>query len=170
MSVYHRVSWWTPKECDDVVSLFPPVKTGLVEGPSKARNNRSSFLGTGTDDGPLKHKLTEAIDRANLAVYRFDLNGMERLQLSEYENGEEYGWHLDIASERSLRKLSVVVQLSDPNDYDGGDLEFWGTGTADKKQGTLIAFPSYLLHRVTPVTRGVRRSLVAWAVGSSPFR
>ena len=72
-----------------------------------------------------------------------------------------------------FRSLSIVVQLSDPNDYDGCDLELLNMGEKRptkmmRDRGTLIAFPSYTLHRVTPATRGVRNSLVAWVTGK-PF-
>ena len=65
------------------------------------------------------------------------------------------------------------MQLSDPADYDGGELELKNstrTLVAPRAQGTLIVFPSFLLHRVAPVTRGTRRSLVGWASGTHPYR
>jgi PKHD-type hydroxylase len=69
--------------------------------------------------------------------------------------------------------LSISVQLSDPSEYEGGDLQFslYGDRTviAEKEQGTMVIFPSYMRHRVTPVTRGTRRSLVTWITGP-PFR
>ena len=72
----------------------------------------------------------------------------------------------------SKRKLSLSVQLTDPADYDGGDLEFvnhLGNEDEFRKQGSIIVFPSYLSHRVTTVTRGARRSMIAWVFGP-PFR
>jgi PKHD-type hydroxylase len=68
----------------------------------------------------------------------------------------------------SPRKLSMVLQLSDPSEYDGGDLEFYVQSEpikAEKKKGIVYVFPSWVLHRVTPVTRGTRRSLVMWIAG-----
>jgi PKHD-type hydroxylase len=69
-----------------------------------------------------------------------------------------------------LRKISLVVQMSDPEDYEGGSLELNTGGPIvepTKTKGSVIIFPSYLLHRVTPVTSGLRKSLVLWAGGSS---
>jgi len=66
------------------------------------------------------------------------------------------------------RKLSLSVQLSDPAQYEGCDLEFHGgnrTETAPRDRGAVIAFPSYVLHRVTPCTKGTRKALVAWTTG-----
>jgi len=68
----------------------------------------------------------------------------------------------------SPRKLSVVIQLSDPSEYDGGNLQFMlgnESENAKKEKGMLYAFPSWVLHRVTPVTEGTRRSLVIWLSG-----
>ena len=70
---------------------------------------------------------------------------------------------------RPLRKISISIQLSRPEDYDGGDLELmYGTEPQklDRTRGAFIAFPSFMLHRVTPVTRGTRWSLVAWILGT----
>lgn len=84
-----------------------------------------------------------------------------------------YDWHIDLGTGRfSRRKLSLTVQLSAADAYEGGDLEFHLSGLDSarmRKQGTLIAFPSFHEHRVTPVTRGERFSLVAWVDGP-PFR
>jgi PKHD-type hydroxylase len=95
------------------------------------------------------------------------------MQFTEYHasEGGKYDWHHDVDwnnNDGTDRKLSLTVQLSDPSDYDGGDFEFSEVEQlpiAAKKQGTVMVFPSYLAHRVTPVTRGVRRSLVAWFSG-----
>jgi PKHD-type hydroxylase len=73
---------------------------------------------------------------------------------------------------QNTRKISITIQLSNPDDYDGGDLEFWLGKTPEKaprEQAFAVLFPSYLMHRVTPVTRGMRKSLVVW-VGGDTFR
>ena len=87
-------------------------------------------------------------------------------------------WHYDLGERgfAARRKVSVTVQLSDPREYDGGDLELMdgtmggGSTMAPAEQGCAAAFPSYLLHRVTPVTRGVRYVVVAWFAGERSFR
>ena len=68
----------------------------------------------------------------------------------------------------SRRKISITVQLSDPSEYEGGDLQIKinaGQSDTPKGLGNVVIFPSYLLHRVTPVTKGLRRSLVLWITG-----
>tara|TARA_R100001510_G_C7653956_1_gene212475 strand:+ start:1404 stop:2018 length:615 start_codon:yes stop_codon:yes gene_type:complete len=122
----------------------------------------------------LYDRLMSYMTIANDNLWNFSLRGLtDSIQYTEYHGEEEgfYDWHLDIGPrELSIRKLSLVVQLSDPKDYTGGELQI-KTGKYDsvpsKTQGTVIVFPSYLLHRVTPVTSGIRKSLVLWAGGES---
>lgn len=118
-------------------------------------------------------RLTRLVAEVNREVFNFALTGFdEDIQLTEYraEVAGFYDWHADIGGRGipQSRKLSLTVQLSDPADYDGGALELNSRGepeVAPCGRGTAIAFPSYVLHRVTPVTRGVRRSLVVWVHG-----
>jgi PKHD-type hydroxylase len=107
----------------------------------------------------------------NQRVYQFDLSGFsENIQYTVYHGSEggHYDWHVDQAPLLRCRKLSLSVQLSDPAQYEGCDLEFYGgtrTETAPRDRGAVIAFPSYVLHRVTPCTKGTRKALVAWTTG-----
>ena len=119
-------------------------------------------------------KVTALIGDANNVRYGFELAGLfEPLQVAEYREGAFFRWHKDHgAGPHTIRKLSITVQLSDPGDYEGGNMEFIHSPdleTADRSRGTAVVFPSYVMHRVTPVTSGVRRSLVAWVSGP-PFR
>jgi PKHD-type hydroxylase len=112
--------------------------------------------------------------QANNERYAFDILGIdEPLQLAEYSKGDFFQWHMDFGpGESSCRKLSLTVQLSDPDTYEGGDLQFMindKTVNAPRERGTVIIFPSFVLHRVTPVTRGKRRSIVGWISGT-PYR
>jgi PKHD-type hydroxylase len=101
--------------------------------------------------------------------YKFDLNGFhEGFQVAEYSApGGHYSWHNDIGTGQfSTRKLSMSVQLSDVGDYEGGELQFAdSTQPAPKEIGSLIVFPSFLTHRVKPVTAGTRKSMVSWVSG-----
>ena len=114
---------------------------------------------------------------ANARMWKFHVtNNKEKIQVSEYKadpNGlhGHYDWHMDFGNDAtSTRKLSVSVQLSDPSEYEGGDLELMVNRNyikVPKEKGTIIFFPSYLTHRVTKVTSGKRNSLVAWFHGPS---
>ena len=120
-------------------------------------------------------RVSNQIMEANKALWQFNLHTIiDNIQYTEYEgNGGHYDWHLDIGP-RSInhRKVSVVVQLSDPDDYVGGNLELHpgsNSFAVPRGKGTVVVFPSFLLHRVTPLTSGLRRSLVLWA-GGEPYK
>jgi len=122
----------------------------------------------------------KSLSYANEQMWGFNLNFIfESIQYTEYssENLGEVGWHMDVGyNEASYRKLSIVYLLSHPSEYEGGELEFFVGGKYNqniikikKEFNTAIIFPSYLLHRVTPITKGLRKSLVLW-VGGTPFK
>lgn len=107
------------------------------------------------------------------AGWNFDIDGIEPLQLGEYSAGGHYGWHMDSLlfddnPVTAARKLTVVLMLSDPADYEGGELLLRRENPLQvcDLQGTVCVFPSILQHCVTPVTRGVRYSLVGWCYGN----
>jgi PKHD-type hydroxylase len=107
----------------------------------------------------------------NSRYYGFELTGFAgKMQVARYDAAREggYDWHIDFGPGAQSRKLSLSIQLSNSDAYDGGNLEF-DVGrtpkTARRECGLAIAFPSFVRHRVTPVTRGVRYSLVAWISG-----
>jgi len=115
-------------------------------------------------------RLTDAIVDLNTKYFNFDLYGLtESLQFSEYNSpGGKYDAHIDKLTHGVIRKLSIVLQLSDPSTYTGGEFQLLDNGdpeTLQKEQGTLLVFPSYTLHRVCPVTSNVRYSLVGWVSG-----
>lgn len=121
-------------------------------------------------------KLKSTIEEVNSFVWKFNLKGWnDNIQYAEYSSTDQgyFDWHLDIGDKvYSHRKLSLTIQLSDPNEYEGGEFQ---TFTAvnpisqPSTKGTLILFPTFLLHRVTPVTQGLRKSLVWW-VGGAPLK
>lgn len=121
--------------------------------------------------------ISTMVTAANDGIWQADITGIvERLQFTEYDRrGSNYNWHSDVgAGVGSLRKLSFSLQLSPPDAYEGGDLEFMCPVDADMKhmlrqQGTAVIFPSYLAHRVSPILGGKRVSLVGWIAGP-PYR
>jgi len=122
----------------------------------------------------IKQFLYEKICEANRNAFNFDVENYCQIQFTEYssEYGGCYSWHHDVDwndNKAFDRKLSIVVQLTDHKSYEGGNLEFDEVQGPQplrlRKQGTIIVFPSYLRHRVTPVTSGIRHSLVAWFEG-----
>jgi PKHD-type hydroxylase len=121
--------------------------------------------------------LTDIVAAANRAAFGFDLSDFgESAQIARYsaEDQGHFDWHSDIAAGSaagrwaSRRKLTAVIQLSVPDAYEGGALELRpgaGVHEADRAIGTATVFPSFVLHRVTPVTKGSRWSLTLWAHG-----
>ena len=117
-------------------------------------------------------KLANVVSSLNSQYFRFDLTGFgEQIQLTHYDSSEHgmYGWHVDFGKTGPSRKLSIVMQLSDPSEYEGGNLELQPHGKEvikiKKQRGLVVAFPSWTLHQVTPVTQGNRQSLVSWITG-----
>jgi PKHD-type hydroxylase len=130
------------------------------------------------------------IEEANAkAGWNFDIDWNQDMQYTKYNEGHYFGWHTDqgpkpyVSDSKNFhgktRKISLTLQLSNPSDYEGGDFQFkWFTrkGAEEietvkdgKELGTLIIFPSFIWHQVTPITKGTRETLVNWSVGF-PFK
>lgn len=140
----------------------------------KVRKSTVRWIARNAETEWIYAKLISLIDKANEDLFHFNISGApEIIQYTEYyQDGGHYDYHLDMGKGVPLctRKISVAVQLSDPKEYEGGDFEIL-RGTYPEKmlkgKGVALLFPSYLLHRVTPVTKGIRKSLVFWVGGSS---
>jgi PKHD-type hydroxylase len=159
---------------DNLDSLEEGNVSGVVD--KTYRNSRIHWIPKSDEWKWLYDKIGGFAFVANEEMWQFDITFMnEQVQYTEYDGSYsgKYDWHLDIGSgPSSMRKIAIIVQLSDPNDYEGGDLQFFiqkNVLTAPKDKGAVICFPTYFLHRVTPVTKGKRRSLVLWVSGP-PFR
>lgn len=118
-------------------------------------------------------RITDIINQINEEFFKFDLTKIETFQFTKYKEEDTgfYDKHIDPITGSNIpenRKLSCVLQLSDPDDYEGGELCLY-TGKEptiiEKKKGRIIFFPSYTLHEVKPVTKGTRYSLVGWVHG-----
>jgi len=139
---------------------------------SEVRSSKIKWIPQTNNWQWLYQKLFNMIEEANGTLWNFDLFGTnEFIQYTEYLASDQghYDWHQDIGpGGPSLRKVSLVVQLTDAEEYEGGDLQIWPGGniwTVPKGKGNVAIFPSYMMHRVTPMTSGVRKSLVLWAGG-----
>ena len=119
--------------------------------------------------------LDKFIQAANENHFGFgDIRVTENAQFTEYPEGGFYDWHMDcdinMAHEPPVRKISMTLLLNDPSEFQGGHLELGGPGKfGELKQGHAICFASFINHRVQPVKRGLRQSLVVW-FGGKPFR
>lgn len=173
---------FSKEQCESVLSLWDEKQalkalTGasedclLTHQESEKRQSRIQWINYSEETRWIFEKLCGLAFDVNDARYKFQLNGfVEPLQLTEYREGDHYDWHTDGGEGKfSTRKLSLVVQLSDENDYTGGELQVLQHRITEKEQGTVLFFPSYSAHKVHPVTSGLRYSLVAWISGE-PFR
>lgn len=145
---------------------------------TEVRSSQVGWIGHKQEMLPIWEKLANAVAEINRRFFHFDLSGFhEPMQLGMYTEGANghYDWHIDAspADERVPRKLSLAMLLSDPSEFEGGEFQVKTNNdqaqTLECQRGRAWFFPSYTLHRVAPVTKGVRRSLVLW-VGGPAFR
>ena len=152
------------------------LKDGVIGGGriNDLRRSKVHFIPKTLEFSGLYLKIFREIEKFNNDFFKFHLSEIvEDIQYTEYDESYKghYDWHLDCGNSNT-RKLSMVIQLSDPSEYEGGELQVHNGEspyrTCTKEKGAMIMFPSFLQHRVTPVTKGTRRSLVLWVSGP-PF-
>jgi len=173
-----NVAWWedaVPEETLNELQALASIATnrGVIGGnriDDEVRRSCVRWLSY-RENPNVYIALGEVISELNNRFFRYYLTGFgESMQLTTYSSTDQgtYGWHIDKGGPVS-RKLSLVMQLSDPETYEGGELQLNFGGdtpmTIPKKRGLITVFPSWALHRVTPVTLGTRQSLVAWVSG-----
>lgn len=164
-----------PEEMDRLIAFCDrhADQGALSGGVALASYRRSSVAWVKPEQGFewLYARIAKLAGGFNARFFGLELSGIEQaLQVARYEAGVQghYDWHTDFGIAEQTRKLSVSVQLSAADTYEGGDLELdvsTEITRAGRERGLAIAFPSYVRHRVTPVTKGVRYSLVAWIHG-----
>lgn len=171
---------FTPDESTAIINMFKHktlVRAQVGEGTTNENVRRSKIIWipkTHTNDWIYK-RMTELINHANNEFFKVEITEiLEEIQFTQYDTGDKYDWHVDVGDNelRGGRKLSIVVQLSDPSEYEGGEFQFGPAGdaeieVADKNKGCTVIFPSFIRHRATEVTKGTRYSLVLWITGPS---
>jgi PKHD-type hydroxylase len=166
---------FTPEECNHIIkfgTIDPLNDSSIGNGNSNNgyRNSKVKWIFPCEEIDWVYKRLTDIITELNSNYFKFDLYGFnEGLQFTQYDApAGHYDLHTDTAFEGQIRKLSVVIQLSDPLEYEGGNLELIKSKEPiilSKTQGTVLLFPSYMAHQVTAVTKGRRYSLVSWITG-----
>lgn len=169
------------KLCEYFINLFQEdqAEVGKV-GIGKIANNYADNIRRTTNfflppNAPIGHMLYSYIDDANKnAEWDFKIGKKEMVQMSKYDSKNQgiYDWHTDTVPPDNIgyqRKLTCVLLLSNPNEFEGGQLRISERDTTPvlPTQGSIVVFPSYLLHKVDEVTKGIRYSVVAWAWGSA---
>lgn len=177
MTPFHTIAAaLTADQCVQVTAMADTagLRAGRLVGQvaSDLRRADLAWVDDLPDAGWIMDRMVRVAGDAN-RVFGFALDDFaESAQIARYraEGRGHFDWHSDIGAGAmaARRKLTIVVQLSDPADYAGGKLELQPSGAvqvADGAQGTATIFPSFVRHRVTPVTQGTRWSLTLWAHG-----
>jgi len=175
---------FTPDQCRQI------IECGHRQKPQKAQVGMGRKPGGGLDTNkrvttiswipfkemePMYNQVNEFIQKANRNHFGFgDIQITEQAQFTEYPEGGFYDWHMDsdvnMQHEPPVRKISMTCLLSPESEFEGGELELMAKGKRAKmRQGHAIMFASFINHKVAPVTRGVRQSLVMW-FGGTPFK
>ena len=187
---------WRSYIAETTQPVFSPQQCQMVINKGLSLKKETAQVGTGKSGGggidiekrittiswiPFKEmpEMYRDIEKTMLQANNnhFGFEGMrltEPGQFTHYLTGGFYEWHMDNdvvgKHQPPVRKISMTLLLSDPSTFEGGELEFMSKGkTAKLKQGQAIFFSSWLQHRVTPVTKGERYSLVMW-FGGPPFK
>lgn len=154
----------------ELLQLEPSDGTTFSDTGTEYRRSQIRWV----DDHPVIDAIYKKVVHANLHSFNVDVENFHECQFTEYKASYRgrYDWHHDIDHSSGLmsdRKLSVVVQLSDSGDYEGGNFEFDDVPNPNpdhlRSQGTILIFPSYLRHKVEDITKGTRYSLVLWFHG-----
>ena len=172
---------FTPEQCNKIIETgrSQPKTTGTVGLSDNVRDDKTrlshvSWIPFGMLE-PMYRQLETVMHRTNLNNFGFDgMQLTEQAQYTEYSDGGYYNWHIDSSvsceKEPPVRKISMSLLLNHESEFEGGELELVEPNKkVFIKQGQAIFFASFLSHRVTPVTKGVRKSLVVW-FGGTPFR
>jgi len=175
----------TENICKEIIKLGKKNKSKLgtihskkIKQLKKIRNSNVKWL----DQRWLYQTISPYIATANRnAGWNFEYSWFEPIQFTIYKKNQFYDWHQDAGRDvykskdlnwnNKIRKLSIIVSLTDPKKYTGGELEIELPGKKNKintlklKRGTIVVFPSFIWHRVKPVKSGERNSLVNWIIG-----
>lgn len=177
---------FTPEECAGLIrdygeddSFFTDATVNAAHNSDKSkivesiRKGKIQFLEADEHNVWVFEKLLALVTSANDTHYHFDLDHFDSVQISKYEVGAYYNEHIDLGPGRyGNRKLSLTLQLSESDAYEGGDLIMPDLGNfhASRAVGGVTVFPSFLKHRVSPITKGTRYSIVAWLGGKYRFK
>ena len=172
---------FSPEQCRQLVDMPLPVTNATVDvrnssDPNKAltdvtaygsRRTRIKSIPPDAGNAWIFQRLSKLANQVNQQAFHFQLNDVMTVDVLEYAPEGFFDWHVDIGPGLwSTRKLTLVTFLTPPEEYEGGNLYFADGGAPVRlPQGTTAIFPSYLLHKVEPVTLGTRFTLVAWIHG-----
>jgi PKHD-type hydroxylase len=172
---------FTPEEIEKIKFLeelleFEKGKVGEdKKNPARkeVRDSDVSWILPNENTDWIFQRLSSIIPQVNYDHFMFNIEGFDALQYTKYTSDQHYSWHMDYGHgwSNTVRKISMVMLLNDPEDYEGGEFEIVTGGDIDRpesfkpKKGDIVFFASWMPHRVKPVISGERKSLVAWIEG-----
>lgn len=174
---------FSPDEVEKIIALedLQKFKKGVVgrkdDEPiysTKDRDSKIQWLEPNPSTEWLFNKLSDLIPKVNYDFFMHCITQMEHLQYTIYEKDQHYDWHIDSWDDQIIpmtRKISYSVLLSNPDEYEGGELEIVPFGMFHKsilvkpKAGSVVFFDSLFPHKVHPVKNGTRKTLVSWVMG-----
>lgn len=185
---YHvNTGFFSEGEVDSIASYCNNLalnQGGLFTGEDiyNTRNAKTAFIQKPDGDTQwIYEKLNNIIGYYNDTMFGFELTGFDYIQYAEYDQTGKHEFHMDIALDsptalsynmnQNMRKLTIVLMLNQQGiDFDGGDFQINRSEerfaeTVPMQKGSVLLLPSFILHRVTPVTRGLRKTLVCWVIG-----
>jgi PKHD-type hydroxylase len=190
---YSHVKWqnsFTAEELGKIAAYCDSVGTerakviGIDEKDTteieKKRRSDIKFHSRNENTAWIFDRLNRVIDQINDQFYNYDLNGFVAFQYASYSSEEKgtFHWHMDMHLDRKTlppgmiepRKLSLSLLLNEPAEFSGGEFQLnlgneSQAETIEFERGTMVAFPSYIIHRVAPVYEGIRKALVVWVTG-----
>jgi len=164
MNFYSVPNFFSKEELEQINNIISNGEW-LTATASQQLGRKTKIKWINKSHNLLFDKLLSGSHEAN-KNYGFNITQVKEISILKYDIGDFYNKHIDMSGHDSDRKLSVIIPLS--NDYEGGDTLFFTSKNPIKmpKEANIATFfPSYIVHEVTEVTKGVRYSLVSWANG-----
>lgn len=166
---------FTPDECKTICkyseSLQAEIGATTGKKQQEVRSNRVAWMPLNAESQWIYQRLIKSMEITNPNTFQFEgLNVGESVQVSIYVENDFYDWHIDaieFPTSPPVRKVSCSVLLNDPAEFEGGDMQVraWDEDTIKLEQGQGLYFASFLQHRVLPITKGIRKSMVIWYNG-----
>ena len=166
---------------EDATVVLDTINNSVVD--DNVRRSKTHFISPTQENSWIFTRINQAVYELNELFFNYDLSGYGSIQYTEYKASEQgfYDWHMDASFQEhrtidelnmALRKLSFIIFLDQHGvDFEGGTFlinnstESKASEPSSVNKGTIIVFPSFLIHKVTPVTKGTRRTLVGWVIG-----
>jgi predicted 2-oxoglutarate/Fe(II)-dependent dioxygenase YbiX len=156
------------EECDRIIRYGSGIAQDAAIGGGRVswikRKGKVGWITDGSELQDLMERLIKQFCFIAREYYDVGITNVEPIQYTEYGFLDHYGWHMDAGLEGKPRLISASIELSDPSKYVGGGLKFYHhpRPVPEREQGTMISFPSLMMHKARPIFWGKRSSLVLW--------